>query len=88
MEISRDSKVWHATVDSSGRVLLPAELRQTIHATPGTELVWTVTDDGVKLQNLSELLASIQEYFIGLSPADDLWSEELIIERRDEAGRE
>jgi len=88
VEISQDAKIWHTTVDMSGRVLLPAELRQSIHAMPGSELVWTTTDDGVKLQKLDVLLASIQDYFSGLSPADELWSEELIAERRDEAARE
>ncbi len=88
MEISQDSKVWHATVDSSGRILLPAELRQTIHASPGTELVWTMSDSGLQLQNLEELLSSIQDYFVSLSPKNEIWSEELINERRDEADRE
>ena len=88
MEISQNAKVWHTTVDTSGRVLLPAELRQTIHADPGTELVWTQANDGVKLQKLDVLLSSIQEYFSSLAPADELWSDELVAERRDEAARE
>lgn len=88
MEITQDSKVWHATVDTSGRILLPAGLRQTIQAPPGTDLVLTMSDGGLRLQNVDELIASIQDYFVNLSPSDEVWSEELISERRDEAGRE
>ena len=51
-------------------------------------LVWTKSEDGLRLQNSDELLSSIQEYFLSLAPADEIWSEELIEERADEAARE
>ena len=88
MEISGTEPVWHTKVDQSGRVLLPVELREAMHAVPGTELVWTRTEDGIRLRNLDELIEHIQDYFVSLSPADELWSEELIQQRRDEAARE
>ena len=88
MENGQSGKTWHATVDKSGRVLLPAELRQLMRATPGTELIWMRSDDGVKLQAFADVLTSVQQYFQGLSPADESWSDELLRERRDEPSRE
>ncbi len=88
MESQPESRTWHTAVDKSGRVLLPAPLRKALHADPGTELVWTMTDDGVKLQHFDIVLASIQEYFKSLSPEDDVWSDELIADRREEVVRE
>ena len=88
MENGQSGKTWHATVDKSGRVLLPAELRQLMRATPGTQLVWMRSGDGVKLQPFDDVLTSVQQYFQGLSPADESWSDEMLRERRDEPSRE
>ena len=88
MDITQDSQIWHTRIDTSGRVLLPVELRETIEATPGMSLVWSRTPDGLKLQSSEELLESIQSYFLNLAPEDEVWSEELLKERAEEAARE
>ncbi|MGE3979225.1 MAG: AbrB/MazE/SpoVT family DNA-binding domain-containing protein [Nitrospira sp.] len=88
MEIPPENSTWHTFVDKSGRVLLPAPLRRALNADPGTELVWTMSRDGVKLQHFDQVLTSIQEYFTSLGPQEEVWSDELIRERREEAERE
>lgn len=88
MSIPTDMENWHTTVDKSGRVLLPAPLRKALGVDPGTEVVWTKTEDGVKLQHFQQVLSTIQDYFKSLSPPEVIWSEELIAERRLEAENE
>lgn len=76
---------WHGTVDASGRILIPAELRKELDVKVGSPLVWTRTDDGVLLQSYEETIRQIQQYFKSVSPPEDVWSEELIAERKREA---
>ena len=85
MELPENTKTWHTSVDKSGRVLLPAPLRRALHANPGTELIWTMTDDVLRLQPFDKLLSSIQNYFRSLAAEDEVWSDELLAERRKEA---
>lgn len=86
--VSQERKTWHATVDTSGRVLLPAELRHERGIVPGAEIVWIEGDKGLELRTFDSLLGEIQEYFATLGPSEELWSEELLHERRQEAACE
>lgn len=88
MEIDANEKTWHTKVDSSGRVLMPHELRKSLDLHPGSNLIWKYTEDGVRLETFGEVLAAIQAYCKGLAPASEVWSEELLNERREEAARE
>jgi bifunctional DNA-binding transcriptional regulator/antitoxin component of YhaV-PrlF toxin-antitoxin module len=76
--------VWHTSLDRSGRVLLPVELRQEFNVKPGSLLVWIKRDSGVELKSFEESLAAIQAYYKGLAPADDLWSDAIVQQRREE----
>lgn len=86
--ISDTLKSWKATMDASGRVLLPAELRKKIGATPGSDLTWVHSEDGLKLQTLDAILKDVREHFCSLGSPEEIWSEELIAERKIEAARE
>ncbi|CAM4235802.1 AbrB/MazE/SpoVT family DNA-binding domain-containing protein [Roseateles saccharophilus] len=35
-----------STITAKGQTTVPAEVRELVHAAPGTRLVWTVTPDG------------------------------------------
>lgn len=35
-----------STITAKGLTTVPAEVRELVHAAPGTRLVWTVTPDG------------------------------------------
>ena len=88
MELQTDSESWHATLDASGRLLLPAELREAINAEAGTNFVWTLSDEELKVQTLEQTVKLAQEYFLNLDDPENVWSEELIAERRAEADNE
>jgi len=76
-------------VDSAGRVLIPAVLREKLHVKPGSTVTITVGRSGrLVLESRSAAVRAAQEYFRSLAPDGDLWSEELIAERRGEARRE
>lgn len=80
--------IFQASVDASGRVLLPAELRKAMEVEPGTSLVWIRDRDGLHLRSFEDSLADIQEYYQALAPSDVCWTDELIENRRNEAEHE
>jgi AbrB family looped-hinge helix DNA binding protein len=78
-----------ARVDSTGRVLIPAEVRKRLGMKPGATVTITEGPSGrIVLEPALALLREAQEYFQSLAPASVLWSDELIAERRKEARRE
>lgn len=81
-------EVWQTTVDGSGRVLVPAELRHAMHAEKGTTLLWIKSSNGLQLATFEQSLAEIQKYYQRLSPKDDVWTEDLIARRKQEAAHE
>jgi len=47
-----------STITAKGQTTVPADIRERIHAEPGTRLVWTVAPDGtviVRVKNKSLL---------------------------------
>ncbi len=76
---------WNATIDRSGRVLLPAELRHAIGASHGSALVWIKDEQGLHLKSFDDSIAEMQAYYKSLSPLDDVWSESILEQRRAEA---
>lgn len=85
MEVAEQSKVWKASIDQSGRVLIPADLRQSIAIKPGQDLLWVKDSSGLHLKSFEDSLAEIQAYYQSLSPTNVVWSEELLAQRRAEA---
>jgi AbrB family looped-hinge helix DNA binding protein len=79
---------YKGKVDSAGRVLIPAELRERLNVKPGATVTITVRAGCIVLESRSAAVRAAQEYFRGLAPEKPLWSEELIAERRREARRE
>ena len=80
---------YKARVDSTGRVLIPAEVRKRLGMKPGATVTITEGPLGrIVLEPALALLREAQEYFQSLAPASVLWSDELIAERRKEARRE
>lgn len=71
-------------MDSQGRILLSAELRQALHLQAGDELVPRVKDGRLILERRSEVRSRLREVFA--KSADPVG--ELLAERRAEAERE
>lgn len=77
-----------ATIDRVGRVIIPAPLRRRLGLAAGCEVIITCQQDALVMRTRRHGIAAAQEYFTKLAPADELWSEELIRDRRQEAQRE
>ncbi len=85
---TESNKVWQATMDQSGRILLPVELRRAMDVDSDTQLLWVKDESGLHLKSFEDSLAEVQAYYLELAPADVVWSDELIKQRRVEAGHE
>ena len=79
---------YKGKVDSAGRVLIPAELREKMDVRPGSTVTISAGRGGVIVESRSAAVRAAQKYFRGLAPESELWSEELIADRRREARRE
>lgn len=77
-----------ARVDPSGRIVLPAEVRERLGIKPGDTLV--LQDEGIALrvQSYDQALADAQAFCANLAPPEVSLADELIADRRVEAARE
>jgi AbrB family looped-hinge helix DNA binding protein len=76
-------------VNSGGQVRIPAEIRKRLGVETGAVVTITEGPSGrIVLEPAMALLREAQEYFQSIAPADVLWSNELIAERRHKARRE
>jgi len=83
-----NQEIYPASIDKSGRILLPVELRRPMNINHESDLSWVKDESGLRLRTYKETIVEIQSYFMSLSPAEDVWSEELIAERKREAAIE
>ena len=74
-------------IEPSGRLLIPAVLRQKLGLTAGSEMVIEETDGILRVQTRDSAVRNVQKYFAQFSDGKS-WSEELIGERRAEARSE
>ncbi|MEP3480860.1 MAG: AbrB/MazE/SpoVT family DNA-binding domain-containing protein [Fuerstiella sp.] len=82
------SNVWHCVADASGRILIPADLRNEMNVESGTPLVLERDETGISLRTYEETIRQIQAYYMAVSPPEDVWSDSLISERKREAAIE
>lgn len=89
MQIAENGNAWQTTLDKSGRLHLPAELRKKHGLENGTSIVLVDDAQGaVRLLTLDEFTRRVQEYFRSLDSTEACWSEELIQERHEEAAHD
>ena len=80
---------YKGKVDSAGRVLIPAPLREKLGVQAGATVSITEGRAGrIVLESTMAAVREAQEYFCSLAPPTEVWSDELIAERREEARRE
>ena len=80
---------YKSKVDSAGRVLIPAPLRQKLGLQPGATVSITEARSGrIVLESRMAAVRQAQEYFCSIAPPTEVWSDQLIAERRQEARRE
>jgi AbrB family looped-hinge helix DNA binding protein len=81
-------RFFGAKVDSSGRIVLPAEVRTAFGLKKGSQVTVVHDDAGVHIQTPEQALRAIQDYFKKLVPPGVSLADEIIQEHREEAARE
>lgn len=84
----QERRAYHTKLDASGRIVIPAEVRQRKKLTEGDTVVVVDDEQGLHVQTLDQAIAEAQAYFCDCIPADVSLVDELIAERREEAKRE
>lgn len=79
------SRIYRGKVDASGRVLLPAELRDELHVSEGDAVLFVRNSGTVEIQTLSQAVQRAQDYFCSLAPRNISLVDELLADRRAEA---
>ena len=80
--------VHRVKIDTSGRIVLPASVRQRWGVTEGDSVLVVDDTDEVRIETAADALKEAQAYFAGLVPRDVSLADELIAERRAEAASE
>lgn len=86
--LGEEHRVYRSRVDQSGRIVLPAEVRDELGLEPGSSVLLIKDNEGVRLDTPDHALDELQAYFRQLVPAGVSLVDELIEERKAEAARE
>lgn len=81
-------EITRGKLDSAGRLLVPAELRESLGLKPGSSVVLRVENGELRIVSQREVLRRIQEMLRPLVPEGVSLVDEFIAERRAEAARE
>lgn len=84
----QEQRVYHIKLDASGRLVIPAEVRQRNKIREGDTIVVVDDEHGLHVKTLQQAVADAQDYFCQVIPKDVRLVDELIAERREEAARE
>jgi len=84
----QEPRTYHTKLDASGRIVIPAEVRQRNKLGEGDTIVVVDDENGLHVKTLEQAIAEAQAYFCSHIPASVNLVDELIAERREEAKRE
>ena len=83
-----ESQVYQLKVDSSGRIVLPAESRARNRIAEGDTVTVVEDNHGLHIKTREQIKAEVQAYFADLAPPDVSLSEEILQDRRAEHERD
>jgi AbrB family looped-hinge helix DNA binding protein len=82
-----EPQVYRLKVDNSGRIVLPADLRQQNHIAEGDTIVVVKDHNGLHIKTLDQVIAEVQAEFAKFVPRGVLLGDEINAERRSEIER-
>ena len=85
---SQETNYSRVRVDSVGRVVIPAEVRQHFGIQPGQDLILSEDDGGIHLQTFEQAVKAVQKTFAPFRVPGVSVVDELIREREEEARQE
>ncbi len=77
-------RTWRGQIDSSGRLLIPAESRAAMGWERGTDVVLESDGDSLRVMTLDQFTREVQAMFGRAEPGELLWSDELVETRKRE----
>jgi len=77
-----EPQVYRLKVDNSGRVVLPADMRQDNHISEGDTIVVIKDAQGLHIKTLDQVISDAQAAFAKMVPRGVLLSEEVLQDRR------
>jgi AbrB family looped-hinge helix DNA binding protein len=83
-----EEKVFQSKVDKSGRISLPAEIRESLGVRAGDSVLVKQEGTSVEILTPMQAMRKAQEYFQKLVPPGVSLADEIIQEHREEAVRE
>lgn len=83
--MQNQERYFRLKVDTSGRIVLPAELRSRHHIGEGDTVILVEKDGELQIRSRAAAVARIQAYFAELVPPGVSLVDELLAERRIEA---
>jgi AbrB family looped-hinge helix DNA binding protein len=83
-----EQQVYRLKVDSSGRIVLPAEARARNGIAEGDTVTVVEDDHGIHIKTREQIKTEVQAYFADLAPPDVLLSEEILNDSRAEHERD
>ena len=88
MDNGTELAFWNCRLDTSGRIVLPQQVRTEHELDSGDELVVTLEDGAIVLRSYVDAMQLLQDAFCEGLPEDVSLSSELLAERAEEATRE
>ena len=83
-----EERVFQSKVDKSGRISLPAEIRESLGVRAGDSVLVKQEGSSVEILTPMQAMRKAQAYFQKLVPPGVSLADELIQEHREEAARE
>ena len=87
MQARGEVRTWRGQIDSSGRLLIPAESRAAMGWGRGTDVVLESDGDSLRVMTLDQFTSEVQAMFGRVEAGEPLWSDALIEARRCEGER-
>lgn len=82
------NEVHRAKLNDEGRLVIPADLRKSLGLLPGQEVLLRRTDTGLELTTYEMAVRQFQDRVAKLVPPGVSLADQLIEDRRADAGRE
>jgi bifunctional DNA-binding transcriptional regulator/antitoxin component of YhaV-PrlF toxin-antitoxin module len=83
-----EHQVFSTKIDSSGRVVLPADIRAAMEVSVGDTVQMVLDGGSVRIKSRRQALREAQDYFCKMIPAEVNLVDDLLRERREEATHE
>ena len=87
MQVRGEVRSWRGQIDSSGRLLIPAESRSAMGWERGVDVVIESDGDSLRVLTLEQFTREVQAIFGKAEAGESLWSDVLALTRKREGAR-